>query len=220
MTTFHSSFPFPMEFPPIYVPNNRQLVKVKSIFEMKLTHTYYLMVQPGGDSILSTRPLKSNGGSLVTSSASFQSFHNPSPFLFPCVITASTLFPSVLQLILIHRHLKQFPLCRSWFVIRNQYFEDVLLHGLLSFQNQNILRLLKAHRNIPCMSWQETVIKLSSNCSDCGKVRMLDYMCQHVKITAAQWTAGWRLDRRQEVDRWKLQPIGDSSAASAFLRLH
>ena len=26
------------------------------------------------------------------------------------------------------------------------------LHGLLPFQNQNILQLLKAHRNIPCVS--------------------------------------------------------------------
>lgn len=156
----------------------------------------------------------------VTSPASFRSSHAPSPSLVGGVIPARPVFPSSLQFILIHRHLKQFPLCRSWFGIRNQYFEDVFLHGLLSFQNQNILRLLKAHRNIPCMSWQETVIKLSSNCSDCGKVRMLDYTCQHVQITAARGTAGWRLDRRREVYRCKLQPIVDSRATSAFLRLH
>lgn len=160
------------------------------------------------------------GGSFVTSPASFRSFYTPTPSLLGGIIPPCNFFASVLQLILIHRHLKQFPLCRSWFVIRNQYFEDVFLHGLLSFQNQNILRLLKAHRNIPCMSWQETVIKLSSNCSDCGKVRMLDYTCQHVKITAAPRTAGWRLDRRREVYRCKLQPTVDSNATSAFLRLH
>ena len=94
------------------------------------------------------------------------------------------------------------------------------LPGLLSFQNQNILQLLKAHRNIPCLSWQEIAIILSSNCSDCGKVRMLDYMCQHVKIRAAQWTACWRLDWRRGVYRCKLWPVVDSSATSAFLHLH
>ena len=94
------------------------------------------------------------------------------------------------------------------------------LHGLLPFQNQNILQLLKAHRNIPCVSWQEIVIILSSNCSDCGKVRMLDYMCQRLKISAAQWTACWSLDRRRGVYRCKLQPIVNNSTTSAFLHLH
>lgn len=84
------------------------------------------------------------GGTFVTSPASFRSFYTPSPSLLGGVIPPCTLFASMLQLILIHRHLKQFPSCRSWFVIRNQYFEDVSLHGLLSFQKSKYFCELSA----------------------------------------------------------------------------
>lgn len=158
-------------------------------------------------------------------SASFRSFYKPSPSLFHLVNTASSSSLSLLQYILIHRHLKEFFFMQILICYPKSIFWRLFffLHALLSLQNQNILQLLKAHRNIPCRSWQETVIILSSNCSDCGKVRMLDYMCQHAKITATQWMASWRLDRRWGVYRCKRPPIVDtvySRATSAFLHLH
>lgn len=66
--------------------------------------------------------------------------------------------------------------------IRNQYFKWCFPHKIIIIVKSKYFADLESSKNILCMSWQETIIKLSSNCFYCGKVRMLDYMCQHVKI--------------------------------------
>lgn len=73
----------------------------------------------------------------------------------------------------------------SRFAIRNQYFKWCFPQKIIIIVKSKYFAIPESSKNILCMSWQETVIKLSSNCSYCGKVRMLDYMCQHVKIKTA-----------------------------------
>lgn len=73
----------------------------------------------------------------------------------------------------------------SRFAIRNQYFKWCFPQKIIIIVKSKYFAILESSKNILCMSWQETIIKLSSNCSYCGKVRMLDYMCQHVKIKTA-----------------------------------
>lgn len=66
--------------------------------------------------------------------------------------------------------------------IRNQYLKWCFPHKIIIIVKSKYFADLESSKNILCTSWQESIIKLSSNCFYCGKVRMLDYMCQHVKI--------------------------------------
>ena len=69
--------------------------------------------------------------------------------------------------------------------IRNQYFKWYFAEKIIMIVKSKYFAILESSKNILYVSWQETIIKLSSNCSCCGKVRMLDYKCQHAKIKTA-----------------------------------
>ena len=66
--------------------------RTKGVFEKTLTNPHYILVQQSGDSIISTRSPNTNGGSSVTSSASF----HPSPTIqvLLCLVALSQPAPS------------------------------------------------------------------------------------------------------------------------------
>lgn len=107
--------------------------------------------------------------------------HWPSPSVICTLLSFLPLFSHVANLLL--DVLGSFCM-QIWsrLPIRNQYFKLCFPCKIIIIVKSKYFADLESSKNILCMSWQETIIKLSSNCFYCGKVRMLDYMCQHVKI--------------------------------------